>query len=120
MIILLETTQFKLFSYAFDFRVYYKVLILLITPLLINRIRAIRLNQLLNTSMICLETHIMMKQSRDKYKSLSSVRQYLKLKPIKCDFKRWFCCASSTCLLYKFDLYLGKKKNVEVNLLFHN
>ena len=28
----------------------------------------------------------------------------------------WFRCASSTGYLYEFDLYLGKKKDVEINL----
>ena len=44
------------------------------------------------------------------------MRQYLQLKPIKWGFKWWFKCISSTRYLYEFDLYLGKKKNVEVNL----
>jgi len=44
------------------------------------------------------------------------MRQYLKMKPIKWGFKWWFRCASSTGYLYEFDLYLGRKQNVEVNL----
>ena len=51
-----------------------------------------------------------------KFKGRSSIRQYLKMKPIKRSFKWWFRCASSNGYLYEFDLYLGKKRNVEVNL----
>ena len=53
---------------------------------------------------------------RAKFKGLPSIRQYLKMKPIKWSFKWWFRCATSNCYLYEFDLYLRKKKNVEVNL----
>ena len=60
------------------------------------------------------------KQSIDehmtKFKGRSSMRQYLKMKPIKHGFKWWFRCASSNDYLYEFRLYLGKKQNVEVNL----
>ena len=59
------------------------------------------------------------KQSIDehmtKFKGRSSIRRYLKMKPIKWGFKWWFRCASSNSYLYEFDLYLGKK-NVEINL----
>ena len=51
-----------------------------------------------------------------KFHGRSSMRQYLKMKPNKWDFKWWFRCASSNGYLYEFDLYLGKKQNVEVNL----
>ena len=51
-----------------------------------------------------------------KFKGRSSMRQYLKVKPIKWGFKWWFRYASSNGYLYEFDLYLGKKQNVEVNL----
>ena len=44
------------------------------------------------------------------------MRQYLKVKPIKWGFKWWFRYESSNGYLYEFDLYLGKKQNVEVNL----
>ena len=44
------------------------------------------------------------------------MRQYLKMKPIKWGFKWWFRCASSNGYLREFDLYLGKKQNIEVNL----
>ena len=42
------------------------------------------------------------------------MRQYLK--PNKWDFKWWFRCESSNGYLYEFDLCLGKKQKVEVNL----
>ena len=38
------------------------------------------------------------------------------MKPFKWGFKWWFRCASSNGYLYEFDLYLGKKQNVEGNL----
>ena len=60
------------------------------------------------------------KQSNDdhmtKFKGCSSMRQYLKMKPIKWGFKSWFRCARSNSYLCEFDLYLEKKQNVEVNL----
>ena len=51
-----------------------------------------------------------------KFKGPSSMRQYLKVKPIKWGFKWWFRYASSNGYLYEFDLYFGKKQNVEVDL----
>ena len=51
-----------------------------------------------------------------KFKGRYSMKQYLKMKPIKWGFKLWFRCASSNGYLYEFDLYLGKKQNVAVNL----
>ena len=60
------------------------------------------------------------KQSIDEHitkcKGRSSIRQYLKMKPIKRSFKPWFRCASSNGYLNEFDLYLGEKENVEVKL----
>ena len=38
------------------------------------------------------------------------------MKPIKWGFKWWFQCASFTGYLYSFDVYLGRPKDVEVNL----
>ena len=51
-----------------------------------------------------------------KFKGRSSMRQYLKTKPIKWCFKWWFRCAGSDGHLYEFDLYLWEKKKVEGNL----
>ena len=59
-------------------------------------------------------------QSIDEYlaksKGRSSIRQYLKMKPIKWVFKWWFWSAISSGYLYEFYLYLSRKKVVEVNL----
>ena len=48
------------------------------------------------------------KQSIDehmaKFKGRSSMRQYLKIKPVKLGFKWWFRCASSNCYLYELNL----------------
>lgn len=51
-----------------------------------------------------------------KFKGRSSMKQYIKSKPIKWGFKWWFRCASSNGYLYEFDLYLGRKKQMECNL----
>ena len=51
-----------------------------------------------------------------KFKRRSSMRQYLKNKPINWGFKFWYHCASKTGYLYQFDLYLGKKESREENL----
>ena len=50
-----------------------------------------------------------------KFKGRSSMKQYIKKKPIKWGFKFWYRCASATGYLYQLDLYLGKKENVETN-----
>ena len=47
----------------------------------------------------------------------SFMKRYLELKPVKWGFKWQFRCAVSTGYLYKFDLYLGKKKDIEGNLV---
>ena len=51
-----------------------------------------------------------------KFKGRSSMKQYIKSKPIKWGFKWWYRCASTSGYLYEFDLYLGRKKKVEGNL----
>ena len=51
-----------------------------------------------------------------KFKGRSSMKQYIKLKPIKWGLKWWFKYASSNGYLYEFNLYLGQKKNAEANL----
>ena len=51
-----------------------------------------------------------------KFTGRSSMRQYLKTKPIKWGFKWWFRCVSLNGYLYEFDFYLGKKQDVKVNL----
>ena len=47
-----------------------------------------------------------------KFKSCSSMKQYVKKKPIKWDFKFWYCCANTTGYFYRLELYLGKKDEV--------
>lgn len=51
-----------------------------------------------------------------KFKGRSSMKQYVKNKPIKWGFKFWYRCASSTGYLYQLELYLGKKESAEENL----
>ena len=51
-----------------------------------------------------------------KFKGRSSMKQYIKSKPIKWGFKWWFRCPSSSGYMYEFNLYLGRKKNSELNL----
>ena len=51
-----------------------------------------------------------------KFKGRSSMREYLKMKPIKWGFKWWFRCVISNGYFHEFGLYLGKKQNVKVNL----
>ena len=49
-----------------------------------------------------------------KFTGRSSMKQYVKNKPIKLGFKFWFHCARRTGYLYQLDLYLGKEeKTVE-------
>ena len=51
-----------------------------------------------------------------KFKGRMSCKQYMKNKPIKCDFKRWCRCCSKTGYLHEFDLYLGKKEKTKLGL----
>ena len=51
-----------------------------------------------------------------KFKERSSLRQYLKMKPAKWGFEWYFRYPSSAGYFYKFDVCLGQKKDVEVNL----
>ena len=50
-----------------------------------------------------------------KFKGCSGMKQYIKCKPIKWDFKFWFMYSSKTGYLYQMDIYLGKKQNTEFN-----
>ena len=43
------------------------------------------------------------------FKGPFSMRQFLKMKPIKWGFKCWLTCENSNGYLYEFDLYLRKK-----------
>ena len=51
-----------------------------------------------------------------KFKSRSRMKQYIQRKPIKLDFKFWFCCSNKSGCLYQMDIYLRKKKTPEFNL----
>ena len=51
-----------------------------------------------------------------KFKGRSGMKQYIKSKPIKWDFKFWFCCTGKSGYLYQMDIYLGRKQTPEFNL----
>ena len=51
-----------------------------------------------------------------KLKCRSGMKQYVKNRPIKWDFKFWYRCTSEAEYLYQFDLFLGKKESAEENL----
>lgn len=67
-------------------------------------------NAVSNADMQSVDEHMV------KFKGRSSMKQYVKKKPIKWGFKFWFRCSSKTGYLYQLDLYLGKKDHVEYNL----
>ena len=52
----------------------------------------------------------------EKYKGRSSMKHYVKNKPIKWGFNFWYRCASETGYIYQSDLYLGKKESPKENL----
>ena len=51
-----------------------------------------------------------------KFKGHNILRQYVKGKPIKWGFKMWCRCDSKAGYLFEFDLYTGKKNQVEYGL----
>ena len=51
-----------------------------------------------------------------KFKGRSGIRQYIKSKLIKWDFKFWFHCSSKCGYLYQKDVYIGRKQKPEFNL----
>ena len=51
-----------------------------------------------------------------KSKERSSMKPYIKSKPIKWGFQFWFRCDSKTGYLYELDMYLGRKESIEYNL----
>ena len=63
------------------------------------------------------------KQSIDehmvKFKGRSSMKQYIKQKPIQWDLKFWLRCDSKTGYLYQLDLYFEKKGSFEQQLGEH-
>ena len=62
------------------------------------------------------EAHQSIDKHMCKFKGKSIMRQYMKNKPIKWDFKFWFSCGAKSGYLYEFDMYLGKKGNTEFGL----
>ena len=60
------------------------------------------------------------KQSVDehmcKFRGQSSMKQYIKNKPIKWGFKFWIRAGSESGYVYEFDLYLGKKVTPDLSL----
>ena len=63
-----------------------------------------------NSSIQSIDEHMI------KLKGRSSMKQYIKSKPIKWGFKFWFRCDSRTGYLYDMDMYLGRKESTEYNL----
>ena len=61
-----------------------------------------------NTSKQSIDKHMI------KFKGKSSMKQYIKNKPIKWGFKVWQLCDSLSGYLYEFDLYTGR--NVETSI----
>ena len=51
-----------------------------------------------------------------KSKERSSMKPYIKSKPVKWGFQFWFRCDSKTGYLYELDMYLGRKESIEYNL----
>ena len=51
-----------------------------------------------------------------KFKGRSSIKKYVKNKPIKWGFKFLYRCTSETGYLYQFHLYLDKKESAAENL----
>ena len=51
-----------------------------------------------------------------KFKGRSTMKQYIKSKPVKWKFKFWFHCDSNTGYLYELDMCLGRKESTEYNL----
>ena len=51
-----------------------------------------------------------------RFKGRSSIKQYIKNKPIKWSFKYWHRCDSETGYVYQLELYQGQKEKRELNL----
>ena len=52
-----------------------------------------------------------------KFKGRSSMKQYIKNKPIKWSFKYWYRCYSETSYVCQLELYKGRKMKRELNLV---
>ena len=62
------------------------------------------------------EAHQLIDEHMFKFKRKSIMRQYRKNKPIKWGFKFWVRSGAKSGYLYEFDMYLGKKGNIEFGL----
>ena len=51
-----------------------------------------------------------------KFKGHSSMKQHVKNKPIKWEFKFWLRCNAITGYIYEFDIYIGQKDAPELGL----
>ena len=62
------------------------------------------------------EAHQSTDEHMCKFNRKSTMREYMKNKPIKWDFKFWFRCGAKSGYLYEFNIYLRKKWNTEFGL----
>ena len=51
-----------------------------------------------------------------QFQGRSSLKQYIKNKPIKSDFKYWYRCDSVTGYIYQLEFYQGQKNERELDL----
>ena len=77
---------------------------------LINHFNKAFQSAMSNSSIQSIDEHMI------KFKGRSSMKQYIKSKPIKWGFKFWFRCDSKTGYLYDMNMYLGRKESTEYNL----
>ena len=77
---------------------------------LINHFNQRFCNSVSNDDSESIDKHIV------KFKGRSGMKQYIKNKPIKWDFKIWYRCTCETGYLCQLDLYLRKKESAEENL----
>ena len=77
---------------------------------LINHFNEAFQSAMSNSSIQSIDEHMI------KFKGRSSMKQYIKSKPIKWGFKFWFRCDSKTGYLYDMNMYLGRKESTEYNL----
>ena len=105
-----------------DLNKYYEIYILRITKRTKKLTRPIKLDLVINhfndsfSACVFNDSTQSVDEHMVKFKRRSSMRQYLKNKPINWGFKFWYHCASKTGYLYQFDLYLGKKESRGENL----
>ena len=51
-----------------------------------------------------------------KFKGRSGMKQYIKNKPIKCDFKYWYKCDSETGQVFQLELHKEQNQKRALNL----